>query len=407
MTRGGELSGELFEVPLDPAQSGAVPVAHQRDPEPGGGCFAKIVDANSAAPPPRTWQHDWPGRVIGLVTATMIQITEAMPSTDVRPSIAPASGFSWAREKAAWKAWCETASPRRLVLPLGGVLAFWTVHLTLGGFRGDHVLLGAAVLACAYGGPRTEAWFRLLLPMALMGALYDGQGYVRNALADRLTIHVAEPAAFDRAVFGIRTAAGVLTPPEWWQRHTHAALDLLCGATYLGFIPAFIATALWFRWRAEKIGGIEGSRRTREAEAMTWACFWLGLVSVVTYYLYPAAPPWYAEHYGFGPAVRGALPSAAGAARVDALLGIQVFAGLYEKNPNVFGAIPSLHAAIPLLAFCFACRVGSLRIVTGAYALLMMFAAVYLNHHYVLDLLWGAAYAVGAMWIVTRSRRPH
>jgi hypothetical protein len=130
----------------------------------------------------------------------------------------------------------------------------------------------------------------------------------------------------------------------------------------------------------------------RGAEAMTWAFFWLGLVSVVTYYLYPAAPPWYAAEHGLGPAVRDALPSAGGAALVDAMLGLPVFATFYGRNRNVFGAIPSLRAAIPLLAFCFAWRVCSLRVVTGSYALLMAFTAVYLNHHYVLDVLWGWAY---------------
>jgi len=302
------------------------------------------------------------------------------------------SGWSWARESVAWRVWWCAASAGRRFGPAVGVLAFWGAHAALGGFRADHVALGLAVLAFAYAGPRAVPWFRLLLPLALMGAVYDGQGYVRRALAERLTIHVAEPAAFDRAIFGVRTAAGVLTPAEWWQLHTHPALDVICGVTYLGFLPAFIGVALWFRWRAMRMSGAEGERGAREAETMTWAFFWLGLISVVTYYLYPAAAPWYAAKYGLGPAVRDALPDAGGAARVDAMLGLPVFATFYGRNPNVFGAIPSLHAAIPLLAFCFAWRVGSLRAFTGLYALLMAFAAVYLNHHYVLDLIWGWAY---------------
>ncbi len=285
------------------------------------------------------------------------------------------------------------------------MLAFWSAHAALGGFRGDHGALGLAVLALAYAGPRAEPWFRLLLPLALMGAVYDGQGYVRRALAEKLPVHVSEPAAFDRAVFGVRTSAGVLTPAEWLQRHTHPALDVICGAVYLSFVPVFIGAALWMRWRGARTPGAEGARLIREAERMTWAFFWLGLISVVTYYLYPAAPPWYVDRYGLGPAVRNAAPSAAGAARIDALLGVRVFAEFYGRNPNVFGAIPSLHAAIPLLAFCFAWRARVLRGLTGACAGAMAFAAVYLNHHYVLDVLWGWGYVAAIMLWVARADR--
>jgi inositol phosphorylceramide synthase catalytic subunit len=296
--------------------------------------------------------------------------------------------------------------PARRYAPVAGVLAFWAAHAALGGFRGDHVALGLAVIAVAYAGPLAAAWFRLLLPLALMGAVYDGQGYVRRALHGHLTIHVTEPAAMDRLFFGISTAAGTLTPPEWLQLHTHPVLDLVCGTTYLGFIPAFAGVALWFRWLALREGNAAGARLAHEAESMTWAFFWLGLVSCTTYYLYPAAPPWYAELYGWGPAVLDAAPSAAGAARMDALLGVSVFSDFYARTPNVFGAIPSLHAAIPLLAFGFACRVRRLRIATGLYALLMAFAAMYLNHHYAIDVLWGWAYTVIVGLLVIRFRRP-
>jgi membrane-associated phospholipid phosphatase len=333
----------------------------------------------------------------------------SVSSQHEQSSASVGNGWSWTRETVEWHAWWRAAPRGRKISPALGVLAFWSAHAALGGFRADHVALGLAVLAFAYAGPRAAPWFRLLLPLALMGAVYDGQGYLRRALAERLTIHVAEPAAFDRAVFGVRTAAGVMTPAEWWQLHTHPALDVICGATYLGFLPAFIGVALWFRWRALRTPGADGVRVAREAETMTWAFFWLGLISVVTYYLYAAAAPWYAAKYGLGPVVRDALPDAGGAARVDAMLGRPVFATFYGRNPNVFGAIPSLHAAIPLLAFCFAWRVGSLRMVTGIYALLMAFAAVYLNHHYVLDVLWGWAYVgvvVGGMVRWTARRRP-
>ena len=142
-------------------------------------------------------------------------------------------GLAWTEEKQRWGGWWRPLSVFRRCAPLAGVLLFWAGHALLDGFRGDHVLLGLAVLAFAYAGPRAAPWFRLLLPLALMGAVYDGQGYVRRALHGRLTVHVTEPANFDRRFFGIDQGAEVLTPAEWLQRNTRPALDVVCSFTYL------------------------------------------------------------------------------------------------------------------------------------------------------------------------------
>jgi hypothetical protein len=302
--------------------------------------------------------------------------------------------------RSLWVTWWHQLSPTRRWGPLAGVAIFLLLHLGLGGFRPDHVLLAAAVLAVGYGGPMAAPWFRLLLPVVLMAVVYDGQGYVRSVLHGHLTIHVSQPADWDRALFGITTADGILTPPEWWQRHTHPALDVFCGAIYLSFIPTFIGVALWMRRPGADLG-----HRAHTAESMTWAFFWLGLISCLTYYLYPAAPPWYLADYGPGAAVLDAAPSAAGAARADALLGTTIFEQFYARSPNVFGAIPSLHVAIPLLAFIFNWRDCKLCWRLGAYTAVMAFSAVYLNHHYIVDLLWGAAYALGSTAAVTRWRQ--
>jgi len=103
--------------------------------------------------------------------------------------------------------------------------------------------------------------------------------------------------------------------------------------------------------------------------------------------------------HGPGPADPAtAVASAAGAARVDELLGITYFARLYSRNPNVFGAMPSLHVAFPLLVACTLGAVGPIfRAVTVGFTLLMAFAAIYLGHHWVLDVLAGSAIGIVAL----------
>ncbi len=220
------------------------------------------------------------------------------------------------------------------------------------------------------------------LPLVLMVAIYDAQRHWVTAW--RGPIRVAEPRAWELAWFGVPTEdGGKETMAAWWQRHPHAAFDAVCGAVYLGFVPVFVALAAWWRFR---------ERRLRGQDVM-WAMLWLNLAGYATYLLYPAAPPWYADHYGLGPAVVTAPPEAAGAARFDALFGVTWFANYYAKSANVFGAIPSLHVGQTFLAVLFAWRFRSLRVIATAFWALVTFSSVYLNHHYLVDGVSGMAFA--------------
>jgi membrane-associated phospholipid phosphatase len=63
----------------------------------------------------------------------------------------------------------------------------------------------------------------------------------------------------------------------------------------------------------------------------------------------------------------------------------------------VFGAIPSLHVVYPFLAMVYGWKLRRFRWVAAAYFVLVCFAAVYLNHHYLLDLFVGVAIALAVM----------
>ena len=124
------------------------------------------------------------------------------------------------------------------------------------------------------------------------------------------------------------------------------------------------------------------------------------MLGYTTYYWYAAAPPWYVATYGLGPANLSVQANSAGCVRFDQLLGTHFFTEMYGRAADVFGAIPSLHVAYPLLAAFFAFRFGALRIFSFCFYVLMCFSAVYLNHHYVLDIIWGSSYALLVGWIV-------
>ena len=231
---------------------------------------------------------------------------------------------------------------------------------------------------------RALAWavVNFFLPFALMLVIYDSQRHWVDVV--RARVRVAEPREWELAWFGIGSEVGLPeTPAAWWQRHTSPVLDVVCGAAYLAFVPAFIAAAAWWRF---------GRKLPRAGEVM-WAMLWLNLAGYATYLVYPAAPPWYADRYGVGPAVQGAVPEAAGAARFDAALGVTVFANYYGRNANVFGAIPSLHVGLTFLGALYAWRFRSLRSALTALWVTVTFASVYLNHHYIVDGLVGMGFA--------------
>jgi membrane-associated phospholipid phosphatase len=69
---------------------------------------------------------------------------------------------------------------------------------------------------------------------------------------------------------------------------------------------------------------------------------------------------------------------------------------------NPVAAFPSLHSAYPLLAYLFARdRWPRASLVLLAWSFAIWFAVVYLGHHYVVDVLGGIGWAIGAYWVVS------
>jgi hypothetical protein len=308
------------------------------------------------------------------------------------------NGYAFARE---WREWWAAASWRQRGLPLAAG-AGWLGALSLAGrLNPSQLLLVGAALGLAYAGPRARPLARLLWPLLFMLMLYDGQRWWIEA--GRSRVRVAELLEADLRWFGVTTGGEMKTWPAWWQHHTHPVLDAISGVAYLSFVPGFLAMVLWWRFGLRQPTGA-GRAAAGEAEAAMWAFFLMYAAGFATYLIYPAAPPWYVDHYGLGPAVLTAPPEAAGAVRFDRLIGWPVFARYYGQSTNVFGAFPSLHCALPMLGLCYALRLRSLRVAGALLLAAMTFAAVYLNHHYVVDVVGGCIYALATFALVESVR---
>ncbi|MBN1946967.1 MAG: inositol phosphorylceramide synthase [Bradymonadales bacterium] len=271
----------------------------------------------------------------------------------------------------------------------------------IGHLRAEHYpILGIFILLCYVPGARSA--LKLLLPFFLFGFLYDSLRFITPIIHARVPIHVAQPYLLEKAIFGIQLESGaVVTPTEFFQTHTHPVMDLVSAVAYLLYIlvPFGLAFILLAKDRAT-------------LERFGWAFLVVNLMGFATYYLYPAAPPWYVEQHGLGPAILDAAPHPARLAAVDSLLNTSTFQSIYSRSANVFAALPSLHVAYPLVAWLYARKVFTrFHWLFGAFWLTVCCAAVYLRHHYVIDVLLGVSYAaltyisIEMTWRFRRSRR--
>ncbi len=295
------------------------------------------------------------------------------------------------------------AAPRRHLQQLWPRGAFWPIapwvfyalySALRHDLRVDHIAVIALVSTLAYIGPRTKELFLGLYPVGLVFIVYDGMRPFQRAFLSESRVHLCDLRGLEARLFGSNGS----TVHDYWQTHSSTALDLICAVPYATFILWSIggATYLYLRDRPAM-------------KRFMWGFFLMNVAAFVTYHALPAAPPWYFHQHGCTVDLATKASEGPALARVDALLGIHYFHGMYAKASSVFGALPSLHCAYPFLLLLEGWRVFGvrLRIAAFAYFVLMVFSAVYLDHHWVVDAVLGMFFAIGAacvMRLVPRIR---
>ncbi len=219
-----------------------------------------------------------------------------------------------------------------------------------------------------------------------------------------LVVHQSQWASFlqgDIPPFAMQ-AWKLLHDGAWYIKF----LDIMAGSAYaIHFFMPWIVGFLFWGWRKDR----------ELFFRYTYTLAILNALALTTYVLLPSAPPWYVLKYGYvQPGIEHAVAgSAAGLAKLDKLLGVNFFATVWGTlNPNRFAAIPSLHGGHSLTCAIF-CAWGYRELklwqrgLFFIYPMIMWFSAVYLNHHYVLDLLWATAYIAFAILLVQKVVEPY
>lgn len=236
-------------------------------------------------------------------------------------------------------------------------------------------------------------WLRAVafdwLPLMAVLLFYDLSNGVRELVG--IAPHLRPQLDADR-VLGAGEVPTLLlqhalyTPgrPHWYDYATFAV--------YLShfFVTLAVALALW-RF---------AHRRFRLFRVQVVA---LATAGFCTYVLFPAIPPWMAALEG------GLAPVRRTIGEMWQHVGLQPAAALLETREefyNEVAAIPSLHAAYPVLLLLFFWGAGRwARVGLGAYALAMAFTLVYSGEHYIVDVVVGWVYAGGCFTAVSLLER--
>jgi inositol phosphorylceramide synthase catalytic subunit len=276
-----------------------------------------------------------------------------------------------------------------VVVPLivAAMLGFFAVTT---GLRPDHFLLVTIILACYYISGATRRLITGLSVFIVYWMIYDSMKAWPNWAftgVDILPLYNAE-----KALFGINHGGVVLTPNEYLILHSRTALDIIGGAFYLCWVPVPLLFAFYL------YAGYKELFLRFSLAFLTVNC-----IGFIIYYTHPAAPPWYFAEYGNVLDVN-TKSNAAGLLKFDSYFGVTLFEDLYRKGSNVFAAMPSLHASYPLIAFIYSLRqkrkwisVFLAIVMTGIWT-----AAIYLNHHYILDVIAGIACAFAGIFLLER-----
>lgn len=296
----------------------------------------------------------------------------------------------WRHMRQLWPTWT--------LLP-AAPFVLWTLYCFFHGERRwEHLGFLVGVPLLAYSGPRSKKVYRALLPIGLVGLIYDAMRFVKNVGVNEHTVHLCDLRRLELALFGVTVGGQKITLNDFFQTHHWPALDLYCAIPYGLFIFVPLGYATWLYWKD-----------FAAAQRYTWTFLVLNVVAFCTYHLYPAAPPWYEHARGCVVDIASHASEGAPLARVDAMLGIHYFAGLYGRSNDVFGAVPSLHCAYPMLMVFEGWRLHRTPGKTGllVYLVTTCFAAVYLDHHWFFDVVMGIVYTIvvwpSVRWVLSKT----
>jgi membrane-associated phospholipid phosphatase len=288
---------------------------------------------------------------------------------------------------------------RRAALALYFVgLVVWSYNYGIPVQRELVIAWVCGALACACLGRHPREMLQLVIdwaPMVIVLGAYD----LTRGVADKLGIgvHVHPMIDFDKAVFFGQT------PTEWLQHHLYdphvlSGWNVAFTLIYTSYFITPFALAGWL-WAHDRREYLRFAKRLVS----------LAIAGVITYILFPAAPPWMAADEGL---LHNVVRTTSEGWKIIGV-GTSILFSEGQASVNLVAAVPSLHSAFTMLVALFLwdrVRWRWARPLLLLYPAAMGVTLMATGEHYFFDVLLGWLYAGAVMigwsaWERRRTRR--
>ena len=275
------------------------------------------------------------------------------------------------------------ASPTRVAVAIW--VAVFVSYVAIKGFpyTTDDVLiwLFALLVACSLADLRRSGPRALRDWVPLFGVLVVYNHLRGYATTTHWVAHYGPQLAVDR-VLGAGQILSVLLQQWLWHPSHPAPWDYAIVYVYLShFVTSFIVAAVLWRRNYERFC------------RYMWMYLVLTFTGFVVFVLWPSQPPWMVAEHGHVPALSRVVVVMLGRVKLHLAAAI-ILKGSAYANP--VAAMPSLHAAYPLLITLTFWRTSRwwARAILVAYPTAMAFTLVYGAEHFVVDVVVGWLFAV-------------
>lgn len=268
-------------------------------------------------------------------------------------------------------------------------LVYLAAITVAGDTKPEHMIIVGIITVMALVNTRTKSFLIAVLPGVAIGFGNEVVRYLRPVFLLPERVLGCDLRALELSLFSF---GGQWTMSDYFDTHHSPFFDVFFAIPYTAFWMVAVGYAIFLFFHNRAL-----------MQRYLWL---LALVYTVTFFfwtVFPAAPPWYLQAYGCTIDI-DVLPSAAGLARIDAMFGITYFESFYSRAPTVFGALPSMHCAFPVVGLLAAWRSAGWpeRVLHLTYSVWMLAGSIYLLHHWLLDGLLGIAIVVVSHIVLTR-----
>ncbi|NOZ34267.1 MAG: inositol phosphorylceramide synthase [Chlorobi bacterium] len=269
------------------------------------------------------------------------------------------------------------------------IVSYIAWNTFVGGMRTEHWFLIVLWITMFYVAEKTRKFILAFSIFIVYWIIYDSMRIIPNYEVS--AVHIKQPYELEKSLFGIFSGGVLLTPNEYFAIHHNSVLDILAGLFYINWVPIPLAFAAYLYVKDKYL-----------FTKFSLVFLIVNIFGFIIYYLYPAAPPWYVQLYGFDLHIGIPVPgNSAGLSRFDKLLGVPIFQSIYNKNANVLAAMPSLHATYPLIVLFYGIKKGlkKMNLLFVIFMFGIWFSAVYASHHYIIDLIAGVILALTLIFL--------